>query len=227
MSDFKKYAVIVAGGKGTRMGSSIPKQFLPLLSLPVLCHSVLAFAHTIRDIKIILVAPEDQMDSARTILKSYTGQVDLTIVAGGETRFHSVQNGLKHIKEEGIVFIHDAVRPLISGELIARCFEHTMLHGSAIPSIPVSDSMRIIDENGISHAVNRDKVRIIQTPQTFLTSIIVPAFNIPFDPSFTDEATVAEASGVTVHLVEGDKDNIKITTPGDMIIADTLLKASE
>jgi 2-C-methyl-D-erythritol 4-phosphate cytidylyltransferase len=227
MSDFKKYAVIVAGGKGTRMGSSIPKQFLPLLSLPVLCHSVLAFAHTIRDIKIILVAPEDQMDSARTILKSYTGQVDLTIVAGGETRFHSVQNGLKHIKEEGIVFIHDAVRPLISGELIARCFEHTMLHGSAIPSIPVSDSMRIIDDNGISHSVNRDKVRIIQTPQTFLTSIIVPAFNIPYDPAFTDEATVAEASGVTVHLVEGDKDNIKITTPGDMIIADTLLKASE
>lgn len=227
MSDFKKYAVIVAGGKGTRMGSSIPKQFLPLLSLPVLCHSVLAFSHTIRDIKIILVAPEDQMDSARTILKSYTGQVDLTIVAGGETRFHSVQNGLKHIKEDGIVFIHDAVRPLISGELIARCFEHTMLHGSAIPSIPVADSMRIIGDDGISHAVNRDKVRIIQTPQTFLTSIIVPAFNREYDPSFTDEATVAEAAGATVHLVEGDKDNIKITTPGDMIIADTLLKASE
>lgn len=225
MADIRKYAVIVAGGKGVRMGGRVPKQFLPLLNMPLLCHSVLAFAHAIPGIHIILVAPTDQLDSTQTILKSYVGQLDITIVAGGETRFHSVQNGLKMIDGKGIVFIHDAVRPLVSDKLIYRCYEHALTHGSAIPSIPVIESLRIMDEDGTAHALDRDKVRIMQTPQTFLTDIILPAFNQPYSPSFTDEASVAEAAGAKIHLVEGDKDNIKITTPGDMIIADTLIKA--
>jgi len=226
MADIRKYAVIVAGGKGVRMGGSVPKQFLPLLNMPLLCHSVLAFAHAIPGIHIILVAPTDQLDSTQTILKSYVGQLDVTIVAGGETRFHSVQNGLKMIDGKGIVFIHDAVRPLISDKLIYRCYEQALAFGSAIPSIPVAESLRIIDEDGSARSLNREKVRIMQTPQTFLTDVILPAFNQPYSPSFTDEASVAEAAGAKIHLVDGDKDNIKITTPGDMIIADTLIKAA-
>lgn len=224
MADIKKFAVIVAGGKGIRMGGSVPKQFLPLLNMPLLCHSVLAFAHALPGIHITLVAPADQLDSTQTILKSYVGQLDINIVAGGETRFHSVQNGLKTIDDSGVVFIHDAVRPLVSEKLIYRCYEHALSYGSAIPAIPVTESMRLLDDNGNSHAVDRDKIRIMQTPQTFLTSVILPAFKQPYNPAFTDEATVAEASGAKIHLVEGDKDNIKITTAGDMIIADTLIK---
>ena len=226
MADIRKYAVIVAGGKGVRMGGSVPKQFLPLLNMPLLCHSVLAFAHAVPGIRIILVAPADQLDSTQTILKSYVGQLDVTIVAGGETRFHSVQNGLKMIGEKGVVFIHDAVRPLVSDKLIYRCYEQALTFGSAIPAIPVTESLRLIEEDGTARALDRDKVRIMQTPQTFLTDIILPAFNQPWSPTFTDEASVAEAAGAKIHLVDGDKDNIKITTAGDMIIADTLIKAA-
>lgn len=226
MADIRKYAVIVAGGKGVRMGGSVPKQFLPLLNMPLLCHSVLAFTHAVPGIRIILVAPADQLDSTQTILKSYVGQLDVTIVAGGETRFHSVQNGLKMIDEKGIVFIHDAVRPLVSDKLIRRCYEQALTYGSAIPAIPVTESLRLIEEDGTARSLDREKVRIVQTPQTFLTGIILPAFNQPWSPAFTDEATVAEAAGAKIHLIEGDKDNIKITTPGDMIIADTLIKAA-
>ncbi len=226
MSDLKKYAVIVAGGKGTRMGGNIPKQFMPLLGMPVLCHSILAFSHAFRNINIILVVPEDQLNSAQTILKSYLGSLNITTVAGGETRYHSVQNGLGAIKNDGVVFVHDGVRPLVSEELIFRCYEQAIHKGSAIPAIPVTDSVRIVGDDGISKPISRAKMRIVQTPQTFLTKIIIPAFAAEYNETFTDEATVVEASGVQVHLVEGDPDNIKITNPGDMVIADTLLKAS-
>lgn len=226
MSSINKYAVLVAGGKGTRMGTQIPKQFLPLLSLPVLCHSLLAFAHAVQNIKLILVVPESQLNSTRTILKSYVGQLEVTTVVGGETRYDSVKNGLKMIQNDGVVFIHDAVRPLVSQELIQRCFAQALTKGSAIPVVPVSDSMRLIHADDDSVPLNRDNVRIVQTPQTFMTNIILPAFEAPYHPTFTDEATVVEASGTRVHLINGDLDNIKITNPTDLIIADTLLKAS-
>jgi 2-C-methyl-D-erythritol 4-phosphate cytidylyltransferase len=222
----KKYAIIVAGGKGARMNSTIPKQFLPLMGIPVLCHSILAFSHALPDVKIILVVPPDQLNGVHTILKSYIGNIIITTVGGGDTRFHSVQNGLKVVKDDGVVFIHDGVRPLISQDLIYRCYEHALDNGSAIPVVPVVDSIRLVGENGLSHPVNRDELRIVQTPQTFLTSIILPAFNCAYNPLFTDEATVVEAYGTEVHLINGDRDNIKITTPGDMIIAETLLKSS-
>lgn len=223
---YKKYAIIVAGGKGVRMASTIPKQFMPLMGIPVLCHSILAFSHAFADINMILVTPADQVNGVHTILKSYIGDRKVTIVPGGETRFHSVQNGLKAIKNDGVVFIHDGVRPLVSQELIYRCYESALDHGSGVPMIPVTDSVRILDEHGVSRPVNRDNLRIVQTPQTFMTDVILPAFDRKYDPAFTDEATVLEAHGRKVYLVAGDRDNIKITTPGDMVIAETLLKTS-
>jgi 2-C-methyl-D-erythritol 4-phosphate cytidylyltransferase len=226
MSSINKYAVLVAGGKGTRMGTHIPKQFLPLLSLPVLCHSIMAFAHAIPNIKLILVVPEIQLNSACTILKSYMGHLDVTTVTGGETRYDSVKNGLKLVENDGVVFVHDAVRPLVSQELIQRCYAQAVAKGSAIPVIPVSDSMRLINDEDDSIPLNRDMIRIVQTPQTFMTNIILPAFDAPYHPTFTDEATVVEAFGTKVYLINGELDNIKITNPTDMILADTLLKAS-
>ena len=225
MSDIKKYAVVVAGGRGLRMGSAVPKQFLPLLGKPLLCYAIQAFAATIRGIHIILVLPPDQLNSAKTVLKSYLGAIDVTTVAGGETRYQSVQNGLKKVNDDGVVFIHDGVRPLLSQDLIQRCYQQAIEKGSAIPVTPVMDSIRII-ENGISKPINREQLRIIQTPQTFLTNIILPAFRQEYNPSFTDEANVVEAYGTRVPLIDGALDNIKVTTPEDMLIAETLLKAS-
>lgn len=225
MSDIKKYAVIVAGGRGLRMGAAVPKQFLPILGKPLLCYAIQAFAATIRGIHIILVLPSDQLNSAKTVLKSYLGNIEVTTVAGGETRYESVQNGLKKVNNDGVVFIHDGVRPLISQDLIQRCYQQAIEKGSAIPVIPVMDSIRIL-EDGASHPINREHLRIIQTPQTFMTSIILPAFQQEYHASFTDEANVVEAHGTSVHLINGALENIKVTTPEDMLIAETLLKAS-
>ena len=225
MGDIKKYAVIVAGGRGLRMGSAVPKQFLPILGKPLLCYAIQAFAATIRGINIILVLPSDQLNSAKTVLKSYLGNIEVTTVAGGENRYESVQNGLKKVNNDGVVFIHDGVRPLVSQDLIQRCYQQAVEKGSAIPVVPVMDSIRIV-ENGSSHPINREHLRIVQTPQTFMTSIILPAFQQEYQPAFTDEANVVEAYGTPVHLIDGALENIKVTTPEDMLIAETLLKAS-
>lgn len=223
MHELTKYAVIVAGGKGIRMGNAMPKQFLSLHGMPVLAHSILAFTNALPDIQIILVLPADQLSYAQIVLQSLPHPVDLTIVTGGETRFHSVKNGLKAIQNDGIVFVHDGARPLLSKELILRCYEQALKTGSAVPAIAVAESLRKIDVDN-SYPVNRDNIRVIQTPQTFLTSIILPAFEQDYNPGFTDEATVAEANGRKISLVEGDKRNLKITTPEDMIVAEALLK---
>ncbi len=223
MSECMKYAVIVAGGKGLRMGSSVPKQFLPLLGKPLLCHPIEAFANAIPGIRLILVLPKDQVGSAQTVLRSYLGGIKVITVAGGETRYQSVQNGLKEIKNDGVVFIHDGARPIISESFILNCYEQAIEKGSAIPAVPITESMRIVDGDD-SSPLNRDQLRIIQTPQTFRTEIILPAFKQEYSPSFTDEATVVEAFGTKVHLIEGMPDNIKVTTPYDMVIAEALLK---
>lgn len=225
MSDIKKYAVVVAGGRGIRMGSAVPKQFLPLLGKPLLCYAIQAFAATIKGIHIILVLPVDQLNSAKTVLKSYLGNIEVTTVAGGATRYHSVQNGLKKVNNDGVVFVHDGVRPLLSQDLIQRCYHQALEKGSAIPVIPLIESIRIM-ENGTSRPINREQLRIVQTPQTFMTKIILPAFEQEYQPSFTDEANVVEAYGTPVHLIDGSLENIKVTTPEDMLIAETLLKAS-
>ena len=224
MVNFQKYAVIVAGGKGTRMGAAVPKQFLPLNGKPLLCYPIEAFAQALPDIHLILVLPPDQLRSAQIVLRSYIGSIDVTIVAGGETRYHSVQNGLKQVRDDGVVFVHDGARPLVSGELILRCFLQAIEKGSAIPAIPVTESMRVVDD-GHSRPVTREHIRIIQTPQTFNTGLILPAFQQEYRPAFTDEATVVEAYGEKIHLIDGARDNVKVTTPEDMLIAEVLLKA--
>ena len=219
----KKYAVIVAGGKGVRMNSAVPKQFLPLNGKPVLWHTVNAFLTAYPDIEIVLVLPSDQLSYAQILLQEYPERIDLTIMQGGETRFHSVQNGLKAVSEDAIVFVHDGVRPLVSAQLIQRCGEQAMTKGSAIPATMVPDSMRLLEDDE-SSPVNREHLRIIQTPQTFRSDIILPAFEQEYSEAFTDEATVVESYGTKVYLVEGERSNIKVTTPEDMIIAEALIK---
>lgn len=209
-----------------RMGASVPKQFLPLLGMPVMCYAIQAFARAIRNIRIILVVPAEQINSAQTVIRSYLSGLEVTTVTGGETRFHSVQNGLKHVQNDGVVFVHDGVRPLVTLDLIQRCYEQAMEKGSAIPAVPVNDSMRLIDGQ-LSTPVNREYLRIVQTPQTFLTEVLLPAFAQEYSPAFTDEATVVEANGGTVSLIDGSRDNIKVTTREDMAIAETLLRASD
>lgn len=223
MSEIKKYAVIVAGGKGQRMGTAIPKQFLDLAGKPMLYYSIAAFTDAYPDIEVILVLPEDMLSYAQIILTAFPAPVDMIIVPGGATRYHSVKNGLNAIKGNGIVFVHDGARPLVSKALINRCYKQATEKGNAIPAIAATDSMRITDGRH-TKPIDRDYLRIIQTPQTFRTEIIIPAFQQDYDPAFTDEATVLEATGMEVYLTEGDKRNIKVTTPEDMMIAAVMLK---
>lgn len=222
MDEIKKFAVLVAGGKGMRMGSALPKQFLPLCGMPVLAHSIVAFTEALPGVQIIIVLPPDQLSYAQIVLSALPSPIDAIIVPGGETRFHSVQNGLNAIDSPGIVFVHDGARPLVSAALIHRCYEQALSMGSAIPAIPVAESMRIIDDTD-SSPVDRDHMRTIQTPQTFRTDVILPAFARPYSPAFTDEATVVEAHGTKIYLTEGEKSNLKVTTPEDMIIATALM----
>lgn len=217
------YAVIVAGGKGLRMGGNVPKQFMLLGGKPVLLYSVITFMETFPGIRMVIVLPEEFVAYTQTLFEAFPGSENMRFVKGGETRFHSVQNGLKAIDGPGYVFVHDGARPLVQPELLERCLEEAQANGAAIPAIAVADSIRIIDAAG-SHPVDRDNMRIVQTPQTFRSDLILAAFDQVFDPAFTDEATVAEAAGIPVTLVPGDKRNIKITTPEDLLIAEAYLK---
>lgn len=223
MLELNKYAVIVAGGTGARMGSAIPKQFLPLVGKPVLYHSIAAFLSAFNDITIILVLPQGQESNIAPLLSLFPDTA-ITVVNGGATRFHSVQNGLKQIQGEAVVFIHDGVRPLVSKQLIVACYQQALEKGSAIPAIPVTDSIRVVQAGG-SHPISREELRSIQTPQTFLSSVILPAFEQEYSVLFTDEATVAEANGREIYLVPGERSNLKVTTPEDMTLAKALLNA--
>ncbi len=216
------YAVITAGGQGTRMGTAMPKQFLDLAGKPVLYHTIKAFAEAIPSINIILVLPAHQISYAQMVLQAFEERIDLTIVAGGETRYQSVQNGLKDLPEDSIIMVHDGVRPLISSGLIQRCYAQALEKGSAIPAITATDSMRLMQQSS-SIPLARDRVRIIQTPQTFRGSVLLPAFRQPYNQSFTDEASVVEAAGGTIFLIEGERRNLKITTPEDLAIAEALI----
>jgi 2-C-methyl-D-erythritol 4-phosphate cytidylyltransferase len=218
-----KYAVIVAGGKGTRMGGDLPKQFLTLGGRPVLFHSVITFMETFPGIHIILVLPEQFVSLMQTVVEALPGSERIQVVTGGETRFHSVRNGLLAIEGDGIVFVHDGARPLASSALLRRCYEQAKHHGTAIPALTVAESVRRISASD-SKPVNRDDLRIIQTPQTFRSELILQAFRLEYSPTFTDEATVAEAAGIPVSLVEGERRNLKITTPEDLIIAEAFLR---
>lgn len=222
----KKYAVIVAGGSGTRMGGSLPKQFLLLKDKPVLYYSIKAFLDAYADMQIILVLPVEYTDMGQEIIDAYFDKEQIRISTGGDTRFQSVKNGLQLIEEEAIVFVHDGVRCLLTSQLIHRCYAKAVETGSAIPAIPSKDSVRLITEEG-NDAVDRNKVMLIQTPQTFHSKILLPAFQIDYKDKFTDEATVAEAYGLKLSLVEGEETNIKITKPVDMLLAESILEEQQ
>lgn len=218
----KKYAVIVAGGNGLRMGAEMPKQFLLLKQKPLLWHTLDIFLKSFDDIHIILVLPKANMAEGEAIRKDLSAESRITITEGGDSRFQSVKNGLQLVKEPSIVFVHDGVRCLVTAELIHRCYEQAMAKGSAIPVVKATDSIRIMEDED-HYVMNRNHVRIIQTPQTFQSKVLLAAFEQPYDESFTDEATVVEAYGETVCLVEGDYNNIKITRPVDLLIAEQIL----
>jgi 2-C-methyl-D-erythritol 4-phosphate cytidylyltransferase len=218
----KKYAVIVAGGSGIRMGGSLPKQFMLLKDKPVLYYTLKAFVDAYTDMQIILVLPVDYTDMGQEIIDAFFDKDQIRITAGGDTRFQSVKNGLALVEHESIVFVHDGVRCLISTDLIHRCYAAALETGSAIPVVTSKDSVRLLTEEG-NDAIDRNRVMLVQTPQTFHSKILLPAFQIDYKDKFTDEATVTEAYGIKVSLVEGDDDNIKITRPIDLIIAEGIL----
>jgi 2-C-methyl-D-erythritol 4-phosphate cytidylyltransferase len=219
----KKYAIIVAGGMGTRMGSGIPKQFLLVNDKPVLYYTIKAFLDAFPELRLILVLPEDYTDMGSEIIDAYFDYSRIQITAGGETRFHSVQNGLKQVEQEGIIFVHDGVRCLVSEDLLYRCYRQVVHMGSAVPVIPVKESLRVI-EGEDNEAVDRSNYVIVQTPQVFHSKILLPAFEIDFKEKFTDEATVVEAYGLKINLVPGEETNIKITRREDLLLAEKILQ---
>lgn len=219
----KKFAVIVAAGSGTRMHSAIPKQFIELKGRPVLWYTLCAFLKAYEDLQIILVLPEAYTEHGSEIALATRAQQRIQIAIGGETRFHSVRNGLQLVQENSIVFVHDAARCLVSTELIHRCYEHAVKHGNAIPAINATDTIRIDSGHGPA-LVDRNQVYIIQTPQTFNSNLLKPAFEQPYNQSFTDEASVAEAAGAKIQLIKGEATNIKITNPVDLTVAASLIK---
>ncbi|MEY2595407.1 MAG: hypothetical protein RI965_679 [Bacteroidota bacterium] len=214
-----KLAVIVAGGSGLRMGNELPKQFLLLEGKPILLHSIDAFLLAYSDIRINLVIPLHYIDYTKDLLKNFGYSNQIKIIQGGETRFHSVKNGIRNAQAGDIIFVHDAVRCLVSQTLIQRCYEMASEKGSAIPIIPIRDSMRRVLNTGVSEVVSREHLYAVQTPQTFKAEILLDAFNVDFNQTFTDEATVVENNGVRVFTVEGEEHNIKITYPEDLLYA--------
>ena len=218
----KKYAVIVAAGSGIRMGGTVAKQFLLVNGKPVLYYSLQAFLNAFADIEIILVLPVDYTDMGQEIIDAYFDKEKIRVAAGGETRFQSVKNGLDLVEDDSIIFVHDGVRCLLTEDLIDRCFKSAIETGTAVPVIVSKDSVRIVHDEG-NDAIDRNKVMLVQTPQTFHSKILLPAFQIDYKEKFTDEATVVEAYGLKVTLVQGEENNIKITTPVDLLIAEKII----
>lgn len=219
-----KNVVIVAGGKGLRLGGEIPKQFLPIGGIPILMRTIKIFYQYDNSIKIIVVLPKDHFAYWKELCQQYNFTISHEIVDGGETRFHSVKNGLS-LATDGLVGIHDAARPFTSIELIKRSFDSAKEHGSAIPIIDLVDSLRKIGGDGTSYIVDRSAYKMVQTPQVFDVEILKTAYQSDFDPSFTDDASVVESTGKSVYLVGGERNNIKITTSFDLVLAKTILEA--
>ncbi len=219
----KKQVIIVAGGKGKRMHAEIPKQFLNISGKPILFRTMECFYKYSNEIEIILVLPEPFIDFWNSLSKKYDLNIDHQIKLGGNTRFQSVKNGLKNITNSSLVAIHDGVRPLVSKSTLNRVFKKAEEMGNAIPIVKINESVRRLEEDN-SYPVNRREYRLIQTPQCFHSELIKRAYEQEYSDAFTDDATVVEALGVKINLVEGNTENIKITRPGDMKIAEALLK---
>ncbi len=212
-----KSVIIVAAGSGLRMGSSIPKQFIVIQGKPILMHTIQRFYTYDSDINIIVVLPDGEKERWNSLLEQYSFPIKHKIVSGGETRFDSVLNGLKEV-ENGIVGVHDGVRPLISSELISRCFSEAEKFSNAIPAIPVTDTIRETGPAG-SKTIDRSNLRQVQTPQCFDVAGLKKAYANAKAKNFTDDAGVFENDGNSIHLIPGEKRNIKITDPDDLVIA--------
>jgi len=231
-----EYVIIVAGGKGLRMGSDIPKQFLPIGGKPVLMRTIERFREYSEDLQIILVLPKPQQDYWKGLCKEYDFKVEYLLANGGETRFHSVQNGLALVPDdaEGVVGVHDGVRPFPSIEVIRRCYETARTAKAVIPVIPIVETVRQIlpsnqsNPNTLSNpssiTVPRDQYRLVQTPQTFDIQLLKAANRQPYNDGFTDDASVVESYGQPITLVDGNRENIKITTPYDMVVAEAIIR---
>lgn len=218
----ERYAIIVAGGRGLRMGGELPKQFLPLGGKPVLMRTLEIFEGEVN--RIILVLPEDHIPFWQELCQRYHFTLPHTVALGGETRFHSVRSGLSHLPQEGLVAVHDGVRPLVSRVLIRRSFEEAERSGAALPACPVTDSLRLRQDEGKSEAVDRSRYVAVQTPQTFDLGRLQQAYEQAYSPLFTDDASVYEAESLgSITLIDGEATNIKLTTPRDLLLAELLL----
>lgn len=219
------YLVVVAGGKGLRMGGDVPKQFQLLGGLPILMHTLNRMSEAAPEATLILVLPEQQQSYWKELCTQYRFTVPHLLANGGDTRFHSVQNGLALIPDEaqGVVGVHDGVRPFVSVEVIQRCMQKAGELGAVIPVIPVVDTVRQLTGDG-SRTVNREDYKLVQTPQTFRIELIKKAYGQPYQPGFTDDASVVEAMGCPVALVEGNRENIKMTTPFDKLVGEMLVQ---
>ena len=217
----KKYIIIVAGGKGLRMGGDIPKQFLPVCGKPVLMRTLEAFHAYDASMRLILVLPVSQQAYWKQLCEEYQFELVHEIANGGETRFHSVKNGLALVEEDGLVGVHDGVRPFVSQEVITRCYEEAVSLKAVIPVIGVVETVRHLTEEG-SETVPRDQYKLVQTPQVFEVTLLRRAYQQEYTDLFTDDASVVEALGEKVYLVEGNRENIKLTTPFDLKLAELL-----
>lgn len=221
--NYTEYALIVAGGKGSRIKSSVPKQFLELNGLPVLMHTIEAFYRYSEKINIIVVLPHNDFDTWKSLCVKFNFDKPVTLQQGGDSRFQSVKLGLEKIKGDGLVAIHDGVRPLVNEDIIGASFRLAAVHQSAVAAVRLKESIRITNQDNTS-AMDRSQFRIVQTPQTFQVDLIKRAYDQKEDASLTDDASVAERAGLTISLFEGSYENIKITTPEDLVIAEALLK---
>lgn len=218
----KQFALIVAGGSGSRMSADKPKQFMLLNNRPILMHTIQKFYDFNNAIEIVVVLPDSQFEYWRKLCAEFDFSINHQVIKGGDERFFSVKNGLDVLSNDGIVFIHDGVRPLVSHQTIQRALDTTLQHGNAVPVLPVIESLRKIDEGG-NEMVDRSQFVGIQTPQTFLLSEIKEAYQQNFSKAFTDDTSVLECTGKIINLIEGNRENIKITNPIDLKIAEALL----
>lgn len=217
----EKFALIVAGGSGSRMGGERPKQFMELLGKPILMRTMELFISYDSSVHLLVVLPDNQFDAWSALCMKYGFRLKHQLVPGGASRFQSVKNGLAELPDEGLVFIHDGVRPLVSFQTIKNCERMALEKGNALPVVPVVESLRQVEQEESCHA-DRNQFRLVQTPQTFQNRLIKEAYRQPEIPAFTDDASVCEAMGVKINLVDGNPENIKITFPTDLRIAECL-----
>lgn len=224
----ERFAILVAGGQGLRMGGDVPKQFLPLGGRPVLMHTIDRFREVFPDMHIIVVLPQGQHDYWHDLCRRHHLEGGFLTAPGGDTRFHSVLNGLNAIPadvSEGLVGVHDGVRPFVSRDTLRRCYDEAARSGTAVPVVPVVETLRHVSPDGESMTVPRGDYRLVQTPQVFSLALLRWAYRQPYAPQFTDDASVVEALGERITLVEGNRENIKLTTPADLLLAKGIMEA--